>query len=184
MNGFDIALLVLVSVAVVAGGLKGLTRILVGLATLVAAFVMAARFHASLAGRLDRLAWTFELKQAASYLAIFLGLLLLGALAAFVLRHLVRASMLGWADRLAGAALGLVAGALLAALIILPLVAYLPFGSSVLRTSLLAPYVTVVSDVANVVCPAGLASRYRQRMDDLRRHWGVRAATSGESPRA
>jgi hypothetical protein len=38
----------------------------------------------------------------------------------------------------------------------------------------LAPYVTVVSDLANHLVPDSLASDYRQRMENLRRQWRER----------
>ena len=86
-------------------------------------------------------------------------------------RKLLRAAMLGWADRLGGAALGLLVATLAAGTIVLPLVAYLPTGERLLGGSTLAPYVSVVSDLATRLVPASLSDRYRQRIDDLRRRW-------------
>jgi membrane protein required for colicin V production len=106
-----------------------------------------------------------------SYVLIFIGVMLAGGLVAFLVRKLVKAAMLSWADRLAGAALGLVAATLAAALLILPLVAYSPWGERVLRGSVLAPYVTVVADLANTLVPEGLSERYSEKIEQLRRYW-------------
>ena len=113
-----------------------------------------------------------------AYLAIFLGTMLAGALVASVLGRLLKAAMLGWADRLAGGAVGLVAALLAAALVILPVVAYTPSGAAVLRNSVLAPYVTVVADIANHLVPDRLSSQYRDRMESLRQYWKQRWAAS------
>jgi hypothetical protein len=78
---------------------------------------------------------------------------------------------LGFIDRLAGAAVGLVAALLLAALLILPLVAYSSGGDSLLDRSVLAPYVVAVADLAANVVPGDLAARYRSGVEKLRRHW-------------
>ena len=65
---------------------------------------------------------------------------------------------------------------LMAALLILPLVAYAPFGEQVLRDSRLAPYVTVVADLANRLVPEGMSEEYRAKVESLRRYWRERWA--------
>ena len=58
-----------------------------------------------------------------------------------------------------------------AALLVLPLVAYSPYSERMLARSILAPYVTVVADVANLLVPEDLSRRYRQGVEGLRRMW-------------
>lgn len=171
MNTFDVVLLALACVLVLFGVFKGLVRILFGVAALVAAFALAARYHEGVAGWLAGWEIGLEPRRLIAYLAIFVGVLLAGGLAGWLGRKLVKAAMLGWADRLGGAALGLLAAALLAALVVLPLVAYSPWGERLLARSVLAPYVTAVSDLANRVAPDDLSERYRRRVEDLRRRW-------------
>jgi len=186
MNIFDIVLLVLACCLVLVGMIKGLVRILIGVAALIAAFVLAARFHQPLADALSGIAIGLEPRRLIAYLLIFLGVMLAGAVIAFVLRKLLKAAMLSWADRLGGAAVGLVAAMLAAALIILPLVAYSPFGEKALTDSMLAPYVMVVADMANTLVPEELSERYRNKVEDLRRYWRERwfAPEPAESPSA
>ena len=180
INAFDLLLLVLVGLLVAAGLVKGLTRLLIGIGALVAAFVLAARFHAQAAAALAGVTGApAPAANLAGYLAIFLGTMLAGALLGRVLRGVLKAALLGWADRLAGGAAGLAAALLAAALIILPVVAYAPAGERVLRDSVLAPWVTVVADLANRLVPARLAEQYRERMDALQRHWRQRRDAAG-----
>jgi len=174
MNGFDLVLLGLACVLVVVGMIKGLVRILFGVAALVAAFAVAARFHRPLADRLAGLAISPEATRLAAYVALFFGVMLAGGLVAWIVRKLVKAAMLSWADRLGGAALGLVAATLTAALLVLPLVAYSPWSERLLQRSALAPYVTVVADVANAAAPEELSTRYRRGVEQLRRFWRER----------
>jgi len=180
MNGFDIALLVLASVLAVLGLLKGLVRILVGLAALVAAFALAARYHGPLADGLSWIDVSREPRMLLAYLLIFLGVMLAGGLVAFMMRRLVKAAMLSWADRLAGAALGLLVAVMAAGLVILPVVAYSPFREGVLAESVLAPYVTMVADGAKLLVPEDLAGKYQERIDDLRRYWSDRWHAPGQ----
>ena len=169
MNGFDIVVLVAAGVLVILGLVKGVIRILVGIAAMVVAFILASRFHQPLADL-----WVDEPNawlRIGAYVAIFFGVLLTGGLVAWLLRALIKAAMLGWADRLAGAAVGVVAAALVMALLILPVVAYTPGGDTVLRDSVLAPYLLVVSDLFHRLAPKDLAERYREGVDSLRRLW-------------
>jgi membrane protein required for colicin V production len=171
MNPIDFVMLVLLGILVFIGVLKGMTRILIGIGALVAAFVLAANAHQPVADKLAFLDLPGEAISLIAYVVIFLGTMLVGALVAFLMRKLLRAAMLTWADRLAGGALGLVAATLVAGLFILPLVAYSNTGQQALRDSVLAPYVTVVADLANRWVPQGLSDSYRRKVEDLRRYW-------------
>jgi len=174
MNGFDIVLLVLVAGAVLVGLLNGLVRILIGLAALVVAFVLAARFHDALAREMPSLGLGPQGRSLASYLLIFVGVMLVAGLVGWLARRLLETVMLGWADRLGGAALGLVAAALFAGFVVVPLVAYVPSGRGLLADSRLAPYVAVVADLALRLAPPSLSSRYESNVDELRRGWRER----------
>ena len=171
MNGFDIVLLALACGLVVIGMVKGLVRILIGLAAIVFAFILAAYYHQPLAARLAESNVPGELLRLASYAAIFLGVMIVGSVIAFLTRKLLKVAMLGWADRLAGGLLGLAAAFICASLLIVPVVAYSPKGASMMRESTLAPYVTVVADLVRPLVPNGLSERYRERVEQLRELW-------------
>ena len=124
LNAFDVLLLIFVGLLVLLGVLRGLMRLLIGAVALIAAFVLATRFHEQVAVSMVRVVeMTEPTANLLAYLAIFLGTVLAGALVASVLGRLVKGVMLGWADRLAGGAVGFVAALLSAALVILPVVA-------------------------------------------------------------
>jgi membrane protein required for colicin V production len=164
-------LLVVACGLIVLGMVKGLVRILIGLAALVAAFAVAARFHQPLSQKLGFVDIGTEPLMLVSYVLIFIGVMLAGGLVAYLLRRLLKAAMLSWADRMAGAAVGLVVAFLGAALVVLPMVAYSPWGGSVLRDSLLAPYVAAGADLAVSIAPEPLSERYERHMQDLKRVW-------------
>ena len=172
MNGFDIAVLAIVAVAVLIGAAKGIVRILIGFAALVFAFLLASHFHGPLSAMwVDTGEEPSAALKLAAWVLVFFAVMLVGGAVAFIFRRLLKVAMLGWADRLAGAALGLLAAALAASLVMLPLVAYTPKGETILSGSRLAPYVTAIADWVNVLVPAELSERYRERIQELRRHW-------------
>ena len=184
MNGFDIALLVVLGLLMLLGLAKGLIRLLIGIGALIAAFMLAAQLHDPLASQLVWIDLPEPALKLLAYLVVFFGTMLAGGVLTFLARRLLKAAMLGWADRLAGAAVGVIACLLISALLILPLVAYSPFGERALRTSILAPYVTVVADLANHLVPEGLSRSYREKVERLRRFWRDRWDGSSGAPKS
>ena len=179
MNAFDTVILVVIALLMLVGLLKGLTRLAIGIAALAAAFVLAARFHPPVAASIAAAAGLTEpVATAAAYAAIFLGTMLAGALVAFVVRRTLKLAMLGWVDRLAGAALGLIAALLAAGLVLLPAVGRVPAGESLLRESVLAPYAAAAAALTYRLVPDALSAEYRERMGSLRVYWLERGAAS------
>lgn len=176
MNGFDIFLLALACVLVVIGVIKGIVRILVGIAALVGAFALATYYHEPLASRMGVLDVSDGALRLIAYGLIFIGVMLTGALIGWAVRKLLSAAMLSWADRTAGGAVGLVAATLAAALLVLPIVAYSPWSERALTDSILAPYVLSVGEAAASIAPAEMAERYREGVENLRRIWAESAA--------
>ena len=179
MNYFDIALLILASVLIFIGVMKGLVRLLIGLAAFIAAFAVAARFHQPLAASMDFVKIPDGALMLLSYFLLFIGVMLLGGLTAYLLRKLMKAAMLGWADRLGGAAVGLALATLLAVLIILPTVAYSPGNSEMLSESVLAPFISEVADVASPMVPQQLSDLYNEKIEALRQLWQEKFFDSG-----
>ena len=171
MNGFDVFLLVLACLLVLIGVIKGIVRVLIGIAALIAAFGFAAYYHQPLATRLGVLDVSQGVLRILAYALIFIGVMLAGGLIAYVTRKLIKASMLSWADRTAGAVVGLVAAALVAVLLVLPIVAYSPWRGLAFGDSMFAPYIVGVGEAAATVAPAEMAERYRQGVEDLRKIW-------------
>jgi membrane protein required for colicin V production len=182
MNGFDVFLLVLACLLVLIGVIKGIVRILIGIAALIAAFAFAAYYHQPLATRLGVLDVSESVLRMIAYALIFIGVMLAGGLLAYLTRKLIKASMLSWADRTAGAVVGLVAAALVAVLLVLPVVAYSPWRATAFGDSMFAPYIVEVGEAAATVAPAEMAERYRQGVEDLRKIWDGPLVDSSRQP--
>ena len=178
MNAFDAGFAALVLVLSLVGLLKGLTRLVVGMTALVAAFLLAAARHAQVGAALVA---GFEMPLVAGAIAygvVFLGVMLLAALILPLLRAVVRTAMLAWADRLAGAAAGLAGAVLIGGSVVVPVLAYAPTGERLLAESQLAPYAVVGADVAVALAPAEVTTWYRERMAAAKQFWRDRAEMS------
>lgn len=171
VNGFDGLLVLIACFAVFIGLWKGFARILIGMAALVAAFLVASRFDRALVPALRFLHASDETLRFVGYVLLFLGVLVAGAVLGRLVRKLLTAVALGWADRLAGGAVALVGALLAGAFLLLPVVAFLPGGVDAIAGSKLAPYVAAVSDVANLAAPDDLSHRWHARIEALRKRW-------------
>jgi membrane protein required for colicin V production len=99
--------------------------------------------------------------------AIAVAVMLLAGLAGRLIRWSVRSIGLGWADRLIGAAFGLLKGCVLVTLGVMAIAAFLPHVTW-LNNSKFAPYFLSVAHEATVVTPAGLGERIRDGVKAIR----------------
>ncbi len=100
------------------------------------------------------------LAASAAFLAIALAVMVVAGLVGRVIRWSMRSIGLGWADRLLGAAFGLVKGGVLVTLGVMLLVAFWP-GSTVLAGSRLGPYFVAAARESALGTPAALENKIR-----------------------
>ncbi len=100
------------------------------------------------------------LADAAAFLCLALAVMVAAGLAGRLIRWSVQSVGLGWADRLLGAAFGLVKGGVLVTLGVMALVAFSP-GSTALRGSRLGPYFVAAAREGSVGGPAGWREKVR-----------------------
>ncbi len=101
------------------------------------------------------------LAETAAFLAIAIGVMVAAGLLGRAIRWSARSIGLGWADRLLGAAFGLVKGAALVTLGVMTLAAFWP-EASWLRGSALAPYFLSAARQTTILTPASLGQRVRR----------------------
>jgi membrane protein required for colicin V production len=171
MNALDIGLVVLFAMGAGVGLARGFVRILIGVLSLIVAFILASRYQDAIAAVMTARHVSETPARIGAYIFVFLGTMIAGGLVAWVVGKILKLAMLSFADRLAGGALGILAALLAAAFLVHPLVASSPDGSRLLATSTLAPYVSVVADVGNAAAPDAVAKRYESGIESLRRVW-------------
>ncbi len=138
MNYLDIVIVAVVVLAATRGLARGFVKEAVSLCALVLATLGAARYHGIVAPHLAVYMDNATTVTAVSYLLTFLAIMALAWLFALFLRNLLKITLLGWLDTLAGGVLGFAEGAILCLILLLLLSAFLP-DLDVLRSSRLAP---------------------------------------------
>lgn len=111
MNWLDIVLIVVIGLATFIGFRKGIIRMALTLGGLVLGIFLAGRYYASFAEKLTLISsptWS----KVAAFAIIFIGVMIVAAILARLLEKFASAILLGWVNRLVGAILGFIVGAM------------------------------------------------------------------------
>lgn len=146
---------------------KGLVRELISLAALIAGLVVAALYYERVAVWFQDLTSSHQAAEGIAFLALFLGVLIVGAVVSSLTRKLIRTAGLQWFDRFLGALFGFVRGLLVDAVVLMVLVAFAIKADAVER-SVLAPYVTAGARVIVLAMPGEMRTQFREGFDRFR----------------
>jgi membrane protein required for colicin V production len=119
MSAFDFLVIGIVGLSTVLAFMRGFVRVFVSLLAWILGVVAAVRFSGVVGGMLPDFGETPATRYVAAFALILVGVLIVGALAGFILSRLVRAVGLGFLDRTLGAIVGVARGVLIAVLLVL-----------------------------------------------------------------
>jgi len=111
MNWVDIAIIICLGISIISGFMQGLIRTVLSIVGLIAGIILASRFYVQL-GNVMTFISNKNVAHIVAFILILLVVMGIAAIIAAILRKLIRAIMLGWVDRLGGAVIGLILGAL------------------------------------------------------------------------
>lgn len=169
-----ILLVILISVIQAAG--EGFFHEAFGIAGLVVGYLVAAWQYPRLANWFTPHVKAEWLADIASFLIIFIGIMLVAGIAGRITRWLAREAGLNFFDRFLGGILGFLRGCLMIAIVLVSMAAFTPT-SKWLEGSSLAPYFLVVGRAAIWMAPAELRNRFYQGIDLLHREQHLTPAT-------
>lgn len=150
---------------------KGLAREVISLVALLGGFLLAAFFHPRVASWIVDFTRTEAIAKLLAFLMLFLGSLVIGAVAAFVVNRFVKMASLEWIDRFLGGVYGLLRGWAVASIVVLALVAFPVAQESVVSRSVLAPFVLAGARGAVLLVPSHLKERFRGEYQKVVEAW-------------
>ena len=166
----DWLILAIMIYSIVVSIMKGFVREILGLATVIAAVLVAAWLHRWFASFFKNILRTENLALFISFSLIFLATLVVGFLAIRLTAKFVKFAKLQWADRLLGAAFGFIRGWMIGAVILLALTAF-DVQTERGKNSELAPYFLPGARVIAVLTPYELKARFLVGYQALERWW-------------
>ncbi|MDO5537813.1 MAG: CvpA family protein [Desulfovibrionaceae bacterium] len=156
---FDLTFILILFFFTIRGYFNGLVGEVAAIVSLVGAFWVAHTFHDKLAPQLTFIAepaW----RTMASYVLLFIAVVIAVALAARMLQRLLKLAFASWADHLGGGLFGLAKGILLCSLIFILMGKFFST-SDFYKNSRVRPYMTAITEQIRASLPPDLISRFK-----------------------
>ncbi len=152
---------------------QGIARELVSLAALVLGIVCGLWWYPEVGRRLEPYAASKGIAGFVAFFFILFACLALGWLVSKILRAMIKAGGLRWADRVLGAAFGLVRGVLASAAVVLAMVSFLhgPGATQAVAQSKLAPAVLYGARGLAAVAPQPLKDAFDRGFQRIKEAW-------------
>ncbi|MCS7023361.1 MAG: CvpA family protein [Bryobacteraceae bacterium] len=172
MNWLDVILGLALGSSVVLGALRGFARTVVGIASTFAAFFLAAWFYGAAGSTFREYVSSKEVANFLGFIAVFLLVILSGAVFGRLLAMAFRWAGVGWLDRTLGACFGLFRGLLISIAIVMIVMAFSlnPPPSSIVQSSL-APYVLDAARLFSKAAPRELTEGFHNSYEKVRQAW-------------
>lgn len=166
-NWLDWVLAAIVLVSVITAILKGLMAELISLGSVAAGVAVAVFNYRRFAPWFEDLTRSHEIALGISFLLLFFGTLLVGALASALARKLIQRAKLQWFDRFLGGLFGLVRGVLVDSILLMVLMAF-TIKAGAVQHSRLAPYITSGSRVMAMLMPREVKNDFQAGFEKFR----------------
>ncbi len=187
MNWLDYALIIIIGLSVLHGLSHGALRMLTSILSFVLGIYSASIWHAQMGSLAhSHLGTSPAISDIIGYVAVFLIVFVAVEMVGQRIIALAELVHLNLLDRLAGAAFGVVLGAIFAGLNIVLLTALLPANYPLLQNSKLAPEILAYDQRLLGYLPPQMKQVYEDKRSQLARYWNTKhnsPATVGESTR-
>lgn len=169
-NALDVVVVVLILYSVIQGVVRGMTRQLISLGTLIMGVLVGAWNYPHLAPYLVPYVRNWEIAAFLAFLLIFIAVKLIGVAIGFGLSKILTVADLRWFDRVLGFAFGFAKGFLLSAVLFLGLLAF-PFELGWVKNAATAPYLLKGAQWISYITPPEIKTRFHEELEKLRQTW-------------
>ena len=166
----DWAVITLVFISMVGSFVKGFSREVITLVTVIIGIVLASWSYPPIGDFFLRYVRTENIAAILGFITVFIATLLVGTIVSSLMYRFVRLIHLQWFDHLLGAAFGLIRGWIIAAVLILLLTAF-PVEIATVQKAQLAPYLLVSARTLVEITPPSLKKRFLKGYSDLEKLW-------------
>ena len=171
MNLFDIFVAIVVAYGLIRGIFRGLIKEVAAIVGVLAGFWAAYSYYPLLGRLLDGWIDTAAYRNILSFLLIFALVLLTISVVGVIIKYLLRVAFLGGVDRFCGALFGLLKAVLISAVVLMTLTAFLPKGAPLVRDSILAPHVAIISETLARITHKELKAQFESKAAELHKLW-------------
>ena len=171
MNVLDIVICVICGFCLVRGIFRGSIKEITSIVGVIAGFFVAYAYYPVVAKWLSEFMADQSYLNIVSFILTFLILFFAVGFLGVIFKHLLKAAKWGWADRVVGGILGIVKAALIVSVLLVPLTTFLSEDASLVKDSVLAPYVTTASEKIVTVVPKDMKEKFWHNIKVLKASW-------------
>lgn len=173
MSPFDILVVIILGYGVVRGLFRGLVKEIASIIGVLGGFYLAYSYYRHLGTHLGWLTANESYQMIIGFLIIFCIVLVIVAGLAMIIKYLLKIVYMGWADRMCGLIFGFVKSVLIVSILFLMLTAFLPGDAGLMKTSVLAPHISKVSEKLAMVVSKEMKQNFADRLKDLKKTWKI-----------
>ena len=166
----DWVILLILVLSIAGSAFKGFVREVLGLITVLAGALIASWSYRGVGGLFKDVVRTENLALFLGFSVVFLAIVIAGFLIVWLVARFVKFAKLEWADRLLGAAFGVIRGWVLGSVLLLALTAF-EIQTERVRDSELAPFFLPGSRVMAVLAPYELIAKFLVGYRAMERWW-------------
>jgi membrane protein required for colicin V production len=171
MNFLDIVLFIIIFALSIYGLIRGFVKEIVSIISIVLGLNIALHWYEEAARYLSFLNNQNQ-QNILGFIIVFIGVSLLLSILGKLVSLVLKSINLGCLDHLLGLVLGFVKGVVVACVILLVLVSFLPPSNKVLAGSQLAPSIISITKTIVVLAPSGFKEQFMVNLDKLHKVWG------------
>lgn len=174
MNPLDIFICIVLAYCLIRGIFRGLIKELSAIVGVFAGFYAAFTYYPILVNPLSRWISNTAYLNILSFMIIFCGVFIVISIIGMIIKYLLKIAFLGWFDRICGAGFGAVKGILIVSVVLITLTAFLSTGTPLIRESLLAPHITVVTENMAKIVSKDMKQMFTVKLNNLKAAWKQR----------
>ncbi|MCK4943675.1 MAG: CvpA family protein [Candidatus Aminicenantes bacterium] len=164
MNILDIAFLIVISLSIVFGILKGFVRELFSLVFFIIAVILSFLYYFEAGNLFLKQIKNRNVADFVGFMLIFISILIIGSLVTYVIKKLFVIGPLRSIDRILGGGFGLLRGILISAILVFGLISF-PLDEQLVVKSRLSPYVIQTIQVFINLFPDKLKQKFNYFFD-------------------
>jgi membrane protein required for colicin V production len=161
MNSLDIVILGIMGLTTAAGLIKGLIKQVLSIGGVVIGYLVAVKLYEPVSRFFSGPEESGGTRIIA-FLVIFIACIVLAAFSTKIAERFIEFAGITWANRLAGAGIGLLKGLLIVLVIVGVLSTFLPSDTGIMKDSVTLPYLTKAVKIGNNILPDNLQIRYKR----------------------
>ena len=174
MNWLDGVLLLILVLSIVSSFHKGISREVIGLASVVLAIILGVWFYRMAGSLVMPYVNSRYTANFIGFMLVFCGVLLLGAITRYIVGKFLRITRLSFVDHILGAGFGALRGVLVGVALIMGIMAFSPSEKppQSVVDSRLAPHVVDAARLVTSLAPYELKENFRKTYAEVKTAWG------------